>query len=187
MNCPKCSDSTLTEKKVKGMDVILDLCPGCKGFWFDTNELGAVLQVPVQEVKVPQEAQEQKHLCPKCQIPLFAFCYPQTMVIIDSCKGCGGIWLDNSEFQEIRNVRKSLKNVKEKTKKIVCPKCGNEQAPTEECTKCGIVFSKYQQTKKGSKIPQNRPKVQESDMPEGAKGKILHTVNSTIDSLLNKF
>ena len=38
-----------------------------------------------------------------------AFLYPQTLVTVDMCSTCGGIWLDGREFAEIKAVRKNLR------------------------------------------------------------------------------
>ena len=34
---------------------------------------------------------------------------------------------------------------------IICPKCGHEQAHTDECVKCGVIISKFNAIKKRSK------------------------------------
>jgi Zn-finger nucleic acid-binding protein len=43
LKCPKCPDSLLIEAPyLKGKDVLLDICPSCKGIWLDSKELGSV-------------------------------------------------------------------------------------------------------------------------------------------------
>jgi hypothetical protein len=39
-------------------------------------------------------------------------------------------------------------------KKIICPKCGHEQANTDECVKCGVIISKFNTIKDRSKSVQ---------------------------------
>ena len=43
----------------------------------------------------------EKLRCPQCQKPLAAIHYGDTDVIVDICSNCGGIWLDQGEFQKI--------------------------------------------------------------------------------------
>ena len=39
---------------------------------------------------------------------MFSFDYPQTLVKVDMCKQCNGLWLDPGELKEIDAVRRSL-------------------------------------------------------------------------------
>ena len=40
-------------------------------------------------------------ICPHCQKPMAAIHYGDTNVVVDICTNCGGIWLDQGEFQNI--------------------------------------------------------------------------------------
>ena len=187
MRCPKCEVSKLIEKKVKGKSFSVDFCPDCKGMWFDENELGSLLKVPARNVKVPSEAQEQDIFCPKCEKPLHVFCYPQTMVLIDMCKECEGIWLDAKEFKEIQSVRNALKKPEPPKKKMTCPKCGHEQNKAIECVKCGIIVSKYLELK-DKRVEEKKKAPKESgkyaDIP-GVKGSLLNFIDEQISRFIN--
>ena len=39
MNCPKCRQRHLKEKYISGMNLSVDVCPQCRGIWFDGGEL----------------------------------------------------------------------------------------------------------------------------------------------------
>ena len=108
LRCPKCRQSVLKEVSPKNSDVCVDACPTCKGLWFDAKELNALLDVAVKDLKVPSDARREGPICPRCVKPLFAFKYPQTLVTIDLCKECGGLWLDSGEFREVKAVRARL-------------------------------------------------------------------------------
>ncbi len=189
MKCPKCKDFQLKEKKLKGQDVYIDQCPCCKGIWFDGKELETVLNVPEIKIKVHSNAQEQQGAsCPRCDLPLYAFCYPLTMVVIDMCKKCEGIWLDDKEFKEIRLVKDTIKNLEQLKKKITCPKCGHEQKPTSECHKCGIIFSKYtgtQKTEPETEAKKVEPKKENDNLESipGIKGGLLRFIDNSITTL----
>ena len=187
MQCPKCEASTLIEKKVKGETFSVDFCSNCKGVWFDENELASLLKVPTMDLKVPPKAQEQDILCPKCEKPLYLFCYPRTMVLIDMCKECEGIWLDAKELQEIQSVRKTLKKKEPPKKKMTCPKCGHEQIEALECVKCGIIISRYKELKeKKDREKEVAPKEPDkyADIP-GIKGTLLNFIDGQISRFTN--
>jgi len=86
----------------------LDCCPKCTGVWFDKEELEAVLRVAAKELAIPNGAEETERLCPACSVPLHTFIYPQTLVRVDMCRRCSGLWLDGGEFKEIATVRRKL-------------------------------------------------------------------------------
>ncbi len=105
MQCPKCKNSQLLTKKAKAQDFTLEVCPRCKGIWFDRTELEEFLSSAIKGLSVPKKAFKETILCPKCGRPLYLFQYPQTIVNIDMCKKCRGLWLDAGEFKELRIVR----------------------------------------------------------------------------------
>jgi Zn-finger nucleic acid-binding protein len=185
MECPKCKNSGLVAKKVKGRNVRVDRCPVCKGIWFDGEELGMVLKLAELQINIPAEAKKQHFLCPRCDRPLYTFCYPQSLVIIDMCAKCGGIWLDDKEFNEIYLVRKALKDVELQREKFVCPKCGHQQYKSEECVKCGIIFSKYRAARENqpTSIKQKSGNSDEFASIPGVKGALLKFIDSALTTL----
>lgn len=83
----------------------MDICPDCKGGWFDGQELAAVLSCALEELDVPSDAEHTSCVCPKCFVPLARLDYPETSVEVDVCDRCGGIWLDSGEFKAINRQR----------------------------------------------------------------------------------
>lgn len=57
------------------------------------------------EQRVPHDAKSTLHRCPKCNLVLFTFRYPQTHVDNDMCPEYRGLWLNPREFKEIKTVR----------------------------------------------------------------------------------
>ena len=108
MICPKCRKSTLKEILIKNMDVKVDKCSQCHGIWFDGVELEATVPEASKELSAADAAIANARLCPRCYKVLMQFEYPQTLVKIDMCKLCDGVWLDADELKEIRIIRGSL-------------------------------------------------------------------------------
>ena len=109
LRCPACGKAQLTEKTVTKAGAKVDLCSTCYGTWFDGCELESVSSVAVKHLAPPPTAEASERLCPRCEKPMSCFNYPQTLVTVDMCRKCRGIWLDGSELREIVTVREGLK------------------------------------------------------------------------------
>ena len=185
MKCPKCKGRTLATGKVKSGKLELDRCPSCKGIWFDDGKLKQLLGYKAEKnLSIPDYAvQKTKILCPDCSVPLYEFCYPGTMILVDACKSCNGIWLDDREWKEISSAR-DVKNL------TICPECHTKQIKSDSCTKCGVVFAKLRantrpKTKKEQKAELKETIEKESytkDIP-GLKGKLLRFIDGAIETL----
>jgi Zn-finger nucleic acid-binding protein len=108
MLCPKCRTVTLARQRVPDANVEIDYCPTCKGLWFEATELESIMRLAARDLKVPWGAEKVGILCPACREFLFAFKYPQTLVTVDMCDKCHGLWLDAGEGPEIKAVRQKL-------------------------------------------------------------------------------
>lgn len=139
MRCPKCKISDLECEKVFLKYIAIDQCSRCKGMWLENAELSAFLGgQPSKKITIPSYATKVPNSkCSSCNDFLYEFCYPGTLVLIDGCKQCDGVWLDDKEWNSINHAR-------DERNKITCPKCQVRQKPSDHCSHCGIVISKYQ-------------------------------------------
>lgn len=104
-HCPKCRSVVLVEKPLSDDSTMIDICPKCRGAWFDAKELAAVLSVAVDKLRAPADAEKTSCICPRCGIPLSAIHYPETKIEVDVCDDCSGIWLDRGEFKGLNLAR----------------------------------------------------------------------------------
>ncbi len=109
MYCPRCFNVELAPRVVKDSDVILYCCPHCKGIWFHRGQMEAVMPKAIKDIHVPSDAALGSRPCPDCSEPMHVFYYPQTMVEIDMCSRCLGLWMDPGELREIQVIRKGLR------------------------------------------------------------------------------
>lgn len=107
-HCPKCRTPRLVEKRLSDRVTLIDVCPVCRGGWFDARELAAVLSVAIDDFRPSADAERTARICPRCGIPLARIHYPETRVEVDACVDCRGLWLDRGEFREIHRVRARL-------------------------------------------------------------------------------
>ena len=180
MLCPKCKTVTLVRGEVPGAGLQQEHCPECRGMWFDDSELSRVLgDKAVRNFTVPLNAAlEHDCNCPRCNHALYEFCYPGTMNLVDACKNCLGIWLDNNEWKQIAAAR-DIKNM------ITCPKCHKLQPKSDTCVHCGIVFAKFEAAHDPArKVKKPAGEGYADDIP-GIKGILLRFIDSSIDYLTN--
>ena len=136
MYCPKCPETALFRKKTTDHNFEIDICPRCRGIWFDDTELGKVLGNRAQRLdRVPVGSILQEMCrCPKCKDGLYTFCYPETLTMVEMCKTCLGMFLDNKEWKKIHDSRENV------VLNCCCPKCQHMQVRAEACFACGYIF-----------------------------------------------
>ncbi len=105
MRCPHCADDSLREKPIRDEGVRLDVCDRCQGVWYDGGELQRLMTVAAGELHVLDASAPSERLCPRCLRRMFVFNFPRTVVTVDMCGHCRGLWLDASESKEIKTVR----------------------------------------------------------------------------------
>ena len=81
--------------------VELDFCPACRGIWFDSEELEALLRAGGMEAEAlastaPTETAEKVRRCPRCRKKMRKL--DSSGVIVDSCPAGDGLWLDGGEL-----------------------------------------------------------------------------------------
>jgi Zn-finger nucleic acid-binding protein len=94
-------------------DVRVDVCPSCRGTWFDRDELrllkdreerGAYrwLDVDLWKDRSRFGRSERARLrCPRDRKALVTLRYGESTVGVDVCDTCHGVWLGRDEFDEI--------------------------------------------------------------------------------------
>jgi Zn-finger nucleic acid-binding protein len=95
----------------------VDQCPKCGGLWLDSDELKSLddsLSVDLEDIRytdVPPSAEDALLKCPRCEGgPDMRKVYPESYpnVVVDTCPGCGGFWLDRNELKKMRDVSDRL-------------------------------------------------------------------------------
>ena len=69
--CPKCSVPMKKYKKAHKKDLILDICPSCKGIWFDQGEIERFRKAKIYASHDPK-AMQVKLICSQCSIEVEA-------------------------------------------------------------------------------------------------------------------
>lgn len=119
MNCPKCV-SPLNEIAIE--NVALDFCPGCKGIWFDKDEMAFVTELK-NDLPNPQAERTAGRPtvfpCPRCDKKLEELKFvPLLDLLVDRCPSCHGIWLDNGELQKVGTIAAGFKAPKSRVVRV---------------------------------------------------------------------
>jgi Zn-finger nucleic acid-binding protein len=115
MKCLRCDGAELEiQARGEGSDVVeIDVCPQCQGMWLDPHELQKLddnFFVDVEEVKfeaVAPTADDTQLACPRCEgAPALEKVKPADFgeVVVDTCPGCKGFWLDKDELEKMRDI-----------------------------------------------------------------------------------
>ncbi|HYW06834.1 MAG TPA: zf-TFIIB domain-containing protein [Longimicrobium sp.] len=124
--CPACLGATM-EKAPVGGALVLDHCRRCGGVWFDDGEVARLRAHPVGDLwkrvtaaplssRVPCHschAPMRRNLdacpacgwrnridCPACDVTMERE-VRRAGLVADSCRGCGGVWLDHAELSMV--------------------------------------------------------------------------------------
>jgi len=108
MKCPRCGKELQT-RTIGTVEV--DECIGCKGIWFDEDELRKAKDETNSDLNWMDfelwKHQDRFHVatkpvaCPKCSVEMAAIDYDKSTVEVDCCTKCKGVWLDADEFKKI--------------------------------------------------------------------------------------
>jgi len=113
MKCPSCNYNL---KQYKYHGLVVDICPNCKGIWFDPGEMKEYIEfllkdrndVPSAKIELNKEIVTIDHitghlkLCPSCNEPMRKFNYAyDSNIILDRCLACNGIWTDGGEIYKL--------------------------------------------------------------------------------------
>lgn len=165
MDCPRCeAKPALTEVQLEE-NIVVDACRGCKGIFFEADELGGFLQLSKDLPNYKQLAAEAKASfpCPGCAATMKEIHYVAGSDLeVDFCEGCQGIWLDGGEIgtakqmadaQDIPKLRlyRSMYDLRRQVRGVArkCPKCSgkveaiqlDERVTLDMCGGChGIWF-----------------------------------------------
>jgi membrane associated rhomboid family serine protease/Zn-finger nucleic acid-binding protein len=111
MKCPRClSELRTTVEETPNDRIEVDVCPTCRGIWFDRFELEAMLQLPnvgAFGVDSPLLDGERPSLrCPRnpdAQMIERRLATDRTPrpLLIDQCPTCQGVWLDGGELEQL--------------------------------------------------------------------------------------
>lgn len=104
LECHKCwVEMKKEEVETFGPNIIIDVCPNCKGIWLDKGELGKLLK----DKKLTNYLT--KHIGTKSRSPMICPKCANTMDIekadnieVDVCLTCGGVWLDQGELDRLK-------------------------------------------------------------------------------------
>ena len=118
MKCPKCESELKTSDFGEYGFVILDICPGCEGAWFDKGELDRLddsVWTNIEKIEFDKtSAAHMDLICPKCQEQLEPISpRDATEIVVDRCFSCEGFWLDRGELDQMRDVAAEVDSAKE--------------------------------------------------------------------------
>ncbi|MFN7130478.1 MAG: zf-TFIIB domain-containing protein [Myxococcales bacterium] len=162
--CPSCERVEMWILPVKGVE--LDVCPTCRGAWFDAGELTAVLGgkrvgalLSAARQSLPScracEREVENGTCVSCADvqPACVECGTREMVGVvdrgvrlDVCNGCGGMWLDEGELEIISGGK-----APDLTRLLAGPKQAQDVPSSRvSCSACARVVRKVYAFKSGT-------------------------------------
>lgn len=119
MNCPRCADALLPTRYE---DADIHTCESCGGEFVPSDALRHIIETravdcaseldaqdhaAVQDRRptfgVPDSERHQHADCPACEQPMVVGNYfGDSGIFVDRCDGCGGVWLDRAELEQVQ-------------------------------------------------------------------------------------
>ena len=134
----------------------MDICPDCRGIWFDSGEFPDFVKELMKSEKVSAEQRplfeprpvqmrrdirEPDRLCPRCSLVMHKFNYAyDSNIILDRCSGCDGIWTDGGEAKAVARHLKSNPEVLEVGEALIKGDCGLQEL--RDVAEFGEVYSR---------------------------------------------
>jgi len=104
LECHKCwVEMKKEEVETFGPNIIIDVCPNCKGIWLDKGELGKILKdkkLTNYLTKHIGMKSRSPMICPKCAMTMDI--ETADNIEVDVCLTCGGVWLDQGELDKLK-------------------------------------------------------------------------------------
>jgi len=113
LSCPACGSSLRT---IRNNRVEVDICPKCRGTWFDRDELQPFLKtlataaeteedelrISTRQVTPGYNVLQDDRTCPRdgTEMSTFNFAYDSN-VFLDRCPQCAGVWADGDEVPRL--------------------------------------------------------------------------------------
>ena len=107
MICPACTGDMVV---VEYQQIELDFCPKCHGIWFDSGELGFMLEksgingasIGDPTHLTPAKTDEKIRKCPLCRRPMSKnYIGDHPAVMIDVCRNREGLFFDGGEVRAL--------------------------------------------------------------------------------------
>jgi Zn-finger nucleic acid-binding protein len=99
--------SAAVELKDLASQIWIDRCPGCRGIWFDRDEMATAMRT-MQIVDAPDPPADLRTTprepcaCPACDVEMLVTRSRVVQgLIYDRCKSCRGVWLDTGEVYHL--------------------------------------------------------------------------------------
>lgn len=122
MKCPRCYIDLQSSDREYGF-VIIDVCPGCHGAWFDKGDLdrldGSVWTNVEQLDFEPADSRHAALHCPVCRGDMEPLSpHAAKELVVDRCPSCEGFWLDKDKLDKMQEI--AAEEDSEILKKMVC-------------------------------------------------------------------
>ncbi len=104
--CHKCwVEMKKEEIETFGPNIIIDVCPKCKGIWLDKGELGKLLkdkELTNYLTKHIGTKSRSPMICPRCGNIMDI--EKAEEIEVDVCLTCKGVWLDEGELEKLKET-----------------------------------------------------------------------------------
>lgn len=186
MECPRCESKPALTQVSLDEHIVVDACRGCKGIFFEADELGGFLKLSkdLPNYAALLQAAKASFPCPHCEHTMKEVRYvPEKDLEVDYCEGCEGMWLDGGEIgmardmaeaQEVRKLRlyRSLYDLRRSIRgqPRECPKCQgkveaiqlDERVTLDMCGGCHGIWFDHGEIKEYLELSEDIPDLKQA-------------------------